>query len=156
PPPAPATPPAAPTPAPPPPVETPPQASQPPSQKMSPPKPAKADAVPAVSGKDEGGEASAEDLRRSKSSPLVRKIAAEHGVDITKLEGTGLSGRVTKNDILSFIESGGGSGVQPQTVTAPTPVAGAIQTPIAVPPPPKPGVGDRVEQMSVMRKKIAE
>jgi len=123
---------------------------------MSPPKPAKADTVPAVSGKDEGGEASAEDLRRSKSSPLVRKIAAEHGVDITKLEGTGLSGRVTKNDILSFIESGGGSGVQPQTVTAPTQVAGAIQTPIAVLPPPKPGVGDRVEQMSVMRKKIAE
>jgi len=47
-----------------------------------------------------------EDLRRSKSSPLVRKIAQEHGIDITRLEGTGMSGRVTKNDILSFIESG--------------------------------------------------
>src|SRR6185295_19365538 len=47
----------------------------------------------------------AEDLRRTKSSPLVRKIAQEHGVDIAGLEGTGLSGRVTKNDILSFIES---------------------------------------------------
>src|SRR5256886_1873480 len=49
---------------------------------------------------------SAEELRRTKSSPLVRKIAEEHGIDIAQLEGTGMSGRVTKNDILSFIESG--------------------------------------------------
>ncbi|MGI8898784.1 MAG: biotin/lipoyl-containing protein, partial [Pyrinomonadaceae bacterium] len=44
--------------------------------------------------------ATAEELRKTKSSPLVRKIAQEHGVDIAKLDGTGLSGRVTKNDIL--------------------------------------------------------
>ena len=50
--------------------------------------------------------ATAEELRRTKSSPLVRKIAEEHGIDIKQLEGTGMSGRVTKNDILSFIESG--------------------------------------------------
>src|SRR6266850_2508920 len=49
--------------------------------------------------------ATAEELRRTKSSPLVRRIAEEHGVDIAGLEGTGMSGRVTKNDILSFIES---------------------------------------------------
>ncbi len=36
----------------------------------------------------------------------MRKIAEEHGIDIAQLEGTGMSGRVTKNDILSFIESG--------------------------------------------------
>ena len=152
--PAPAPPP--PTPPPPPPVvETAPMAPEPPSQKPAPPQETpKANVVTTVSGKDEDVEASAEDMRRAKSSPLVRKIAAEHGVDITKLEGTGLSGRVTKNDILSFIESGGAV-VQPRTVEAPTP-ASAIQPPIAVPPPPKPGVGDRVEQMSVMRKKIAE
>src|SRR5262249_6383945 len=52
------------------------------------------------------GIATAEELRRTKSSPLVRKIAEEHGIDIKKLEGTGTSGRVTKNDILSYIESG--------------------------------------------------
>jgi pyruvate/2-oxoglutarate dehydrogenase complex dihydrolipoamide acyltransferase (E2) component len=52
------------------------------------------------------GGATAEDLRRTKSSPLVRKIAEEHGIDIKQLDGTGMSGRVTKNDILSFIESG--------------------------------------------------
>ena len=46
------------------------------------------------------------DLRRTRSSPLVRKIAKEHGIDITQLNGTGISGRVTKKDILAFIESG--------------------------------------------------
>src|ERR687889_650148 len=52
------------------------------------------------------GARTAEELRRTRSSPLVRKIAAEHNIDISRLEGTGASGRVTKNDILSYIESG--------------------------------------------------
>ena len=47
------------------------------------------------------------DLRRQKSSPLVRRIAKEHNVDIKLIKGTGISGRVTKQDILGFIESGG-------------------------------------------------
>src|SRR5882762_6615412 len=80
-------------------------------QPTAPPKPVEAKPIPtpAVESRAEkegNSEASAEDLRRTKSSPLVRKIAEEHGVDIAKLEGTGLSGRVTKNDILSFVESG--------------------------------------------------
>jgi 2-oxoglutarate dehydrogenase E2 component (dihydrolipoamide succinyltransferase) len=54
----------------------------------------------------EGDQPSREDLRRQKSSPLVRKIAAEHGIDISQIQGTGLGGRVTKEDILKFIESG--------------------------------------------------
>ncbi len=102
-------------------------------------------------GNGHSGAATAEELRRTKSSPLVRKIAEEHGVDIAKLEGTGLSGRVTKNDILSFIESGapapartGAPAARPAIQEAPAP------TPI------KPAEGDRVEQMSVMRKKISE
>jgi pyruvate dehydrogenase E2 component (dihydrolipoyllysine-residue acetyltransferase) len=96
----------------------------------------------------------AEELRRTKSSPLVRKIAEEHGVDITKLEGTGMSGRVTKNDILSFIESG----APPTPAASPamsTVSPAAVPEPTA-PAPPKPLAGDRVEQMSVIRKKIAE
>lgn len=105
----------------------------------------------------DGDTASAEELRRTKSSPLVRKIAEEHGIDIKQLEGTGMSGRVTKNDILSFIESG-----------APAPQRAATQAPTALPTPQagapgtqhvpamKPAEGDRVEQMSVMRKKIAD
>jgi 2-oxoglutarate dehydrogenase E2 component (dihydrolipoamide succinyltransferase) len=104
---------------------------------------------------DGGGALTAEELRRSKSSPLVRKIAQEHGIDIKQLEGTGMSGRVTKNDILSFIESG--SSAQPaaaQPVSLPVTPKGvpAVQPSPAV----KPGEGDRVEQMSVMRKKIAD
>jgi 2-oxoglutarate dehydrogenase E2 component (dihydrolipoamide succinyltransferase) len=94
----------------------------------------------------------AEELRRTKSSPLVRRIAEEHGVDIANLEGTGLSGRVTKNDILSFIESG-----SPAGSTAPTKSgAGAAAQPAAAPAAVKPAEGDRVEQMTVMRKKIAD
>ena len=109
--------------------------------------------------------ATAEELRRTKSSPLVRKIAQEHGVDISKLEGTGLSGRVTKNDILSYIESGSAPAPAPARSSEAAPAAAPARTPqavplpapeIAAPPPPRPQLGDRVEQMSVMRKKIAE
>jgi len=101
-------------------------------------------------------EESIEELRKTKSSPLVRKIAQEHGVDISKLEGTGLSGRVTKNDILSYIESSGARPGSAPIIEAPlvTPAQPIPDVPAA--PPPKPVAGDRVEQMSVMRKKIAE
>ena len=98
------------------------------------------------------GPASVEELRRTKSSPLVRKIAKEHGVDVGSLEGTGLSGRVTKNDILSFIESGAPAPAQASRGAA----SPAPTRDIPAPPPAKPGEGDRVEQMSVMRKKIAD
>jgi pyruvate dehydrogenase E2 component (dihydrolipoamide acetyltransferase) len=105
-------------------------------------------------------EPNAADLRRTKSSPLVRKIAKEHNVDISQLEGTGMSGRVTKNDILSYIESGAPATAAPQAAPerapAPTPVTPAPVPEVVAPPPPKPQVGDRVEPMSVMRKKIAE
>ncbi len=99
----------------------------------------------------------AEELRRTKSSPLVRRIAQEHGVDIAGLEGTGLSGRVTKNDILSFIESGspasgGAKVVAPATRSASS--SSIQEAPVATPV--KPAEGDRVEQMTVIRKKIAE
>ena len=117
---------------------------------------------PAPPRRDDGGARSVEELRRTKSSPLVRKIAEEHGIDIKQLEGTGMSGRVTKNDILSFIESGapaqpaalptGAARVQAAPPSAPPLGAPGTQQAPAM----KPGEGDRVEQMSVMRKKIAE
>jgi len=113
-----------------------------------------------VAPHDDG--ATAEELRRTKSSPLVRKIAEEHGIDIAQLEGTGMSGRVTKNDILSFIESGAPAPAQPPAVT-PTrqPQATPQQPSIGAPGTQqvtvlKPVEGDRVEQMSVMRKKISD
>jgi len=82
-----------------------------------------------------------EDLRRQKSSPLVRKIAQEHKVDLTEVHGTGLSGRVTKQDILGYIQLG----------KKPTPSAPAPAGPVY-----KPGENVQVVPMSVMRKKIAE
>jgi 2-oxoglutarate dehydrogenase E2 component (dihydrolipoamide succinyltransferase) len=115
--------------------------------------------APVVEKKDDGrnqpGGPGIEELRRTKSSPLVRKIAQEHGVDIAKLEGTGVSGRVTKNDILSFIESGSPSpAVERKAPAASAPLTVQAQEPTS--PPVKPLEGDRVEPMTVMRKKIAE
>ncbi|HLL71951.1 MAG TPA: dihydrolipoamide acetyltransferase family protein [Pyrinomonadaceae bacterium] len=114
-------------------------------------------AVDASTGAN-GGAQSVEDLRRTKSSPLVRNIAREHNIDITRLEGTGMSGRVTKNDILSFIESGAEQS-QPAEARAPQQQPQqqpAVQTPPAQAPHVQPGAGDRVEPMTLMRKKIAE
>jgi 2-oxoglutarate dehydrogenase E2 component (dihydrolipoamide succinyltransferase) len=75
----------------------------------------------------------------------VRKIAKEHGIDIARVQGTGAGGRVTKHDILDFLDRG---------------PAAAPAAPSARPATPAPPVarlaGDRVEPMSVMRKKIAE
>jgi 2-oxoglutarate dehydrogenase E2 component (dihydrolipoamide succinyltransferase) len=100
--------------------------------------------------------ATAEELRRTKSSPLVRRIAEEHGVDIAGLEGTGMSGRVTKNDILSFIESGSPAATGAKAGSARPAAAGSAIQQASVAPALKPAEGDRVEQMTVMRKKIAE
>lgn len=93
--------------------------------------------------------ATLDDLRRTRSSPLVRRIAKEHGIDMTQLSGTGISGRVTKKDITSFIESGATAA----PVSAPGARSGAM-----TPPPPafKPGENVRIEKMGIMRKKIAE
>jgi pyruvate dehydrogenase E2 component (dihydrolipoamide acetyltransferase) len=121
-------------------VTAPPPAAPPQTQ----PAPASAQGVAALAHGN-GGAQTVEELRRTKSSPLVRNIAREHGIDISQLEGTGASGRVTKNDILSYIESG-----------APAP-AQTAQAPVGQQAPPvQPGAGDRVEPMSVMRRKIAE
>ena len=87
------------------------------------------------------GGPSTEDLRRQRSSPLVRRIAKEHDVDISLIKGTGISGRVTKQDILGFIESGKGRR---------TPAGGAAIPAFA------PGESVKVVPMSVMRRKIAE
>jgi len=87
------------------------------------------------------------DLRRIKSSPLVRNIAKAHGVDISGLQGTGISGRVTKKDILSHIEGG----------AAARPAGSPGQAPMTPPAPAfKPGENVRIEKMGVMRKKIAD
>jgi pyruvate dehydrogenase E2 component (dihydrolipoyllysine-residue acetyltransferase) len=104
----------------------------------------------------------AENVIRQRSSPLVRKIAKEHNVDISQLRGTGISGRVTRDDILGFLGQEGQEGRDRQEgregregqegrEKRPTP-----PRPSTPPPPFKPGASDHVEKMSVMRKRIAE
>ena len=101
-------------------------------------------------------EGSRDELRRQKSSPLVRRIAREHNVDIKLVKGTGISGRVTKRDILGYIESGA---TQPAVAEplqpAPTPIP-ATKMPAPAGPVYKPGENIQVVPMSVMSKKIAE
>src|SRR5438067_503869 len=97
--------------------------------------------------KGDGAETAEERLRR-KSTPLVRKIAAEHRVDISTIPGTGFAGRVTKQDILGVIERGA-SLVSP--VPSPQPLAPAVAAPAVEPWP-----GDRVEPFSKIRKITAD
>jgi 2-oxoglutarate dehydrogenase E2 component (dihydrolipoamide succinyltransferase) len=111
--------------------------------------------APAPAAEDEAADADAEgegadEPHRQKSSPVVRRIAREHNVDISKIQGTGINGRVTKQDILGFIESGGTEPVvagAAKSVPAPGPAPGPVY---------RPGESVKVVPMSVMRRKIAE
>jgi pyruvate dehydrogenase E2 component (dihydrolipoamide acetyltransferase) len=97
---------------------------------------------------------STEDALHQRSSPLVRKIAKEHNIDISQIHGTGIAGRVTKDDILAFI--GGSPSAAPQTLAASAGPASASVEPSAATARQAGGSGDRVEKMSPMRKRIAE
>jgi len=111
------------------------------------------------------GDQSVEQLRKTRSSPLVRNIAKEHGVDISQIPGSGMSGRVTKKDILSFIDSGAAlkpqdlltkPATKPAPVSAPQTASKPAQSVEYAAPKVTSTSEDRVEPMSVMRKKIAE
>ncbi|MEO7659233.1 MAG: 2-oxoglutarate dehydrogenase, E2 component, dihydrolipoamide succinyltransferase [Pyrinomonadaceae bacterium] len=121
--------------------------------------PVRAVAAGASTGGAHNGNSSIDDLRRTKSSPLVRNIAKEHGVDISRIPGSGISGRVTKSDILSFIETG--AALRPQDLlvkgagSAPA-MAGSKPQAAFTPQQTVASMDDRIEKMSVMRKKIAE
>jgi len=102
----------------------------------------------------DGGAETAEQRLQRKSTPLVRKIAAEHDVDISRIPGTGHGGRVTKKDIIGFIETGGSAPVATGTSVVSAPGAmggGAVTHPLADAWP-----GDRVEPMSRIRKLTAD
>jgi pyruvate dehydrogenase E2 component (dihydrolipoamide acetyltransferase) len=94
-----------------------------------------------------------EEEEEARSSPLVRKIAREHGVSLSQISGTGLGGRITKQDIMSFIESQGSSQPAPATTSAPAQPAAAAPAPRPATPAPYPG--DLVP-MTNMRKIIAQ
>src|SRR5262245_62074155 len=108
-------------------------------------------------------------------SPVVARIAAEHGIDPAQVEGTGRGGRVTKKDILAYVESGAPaptSTAAPEQAPAPAaPVAPPPAPPAATPPPavvppatvtasvpdaPELAAGESVEPMNAMRKGIAD
>ncbi len=129
-------------------------ASSPPALKPAPapaatspdlPRPSPSSPVPP---KGDGGVETAEERLRRKSTPLVRKIAAEHQVDISTIPGTGFAGRVTKQDILGVIERGA-----PAVPRAPSPqpLARAVDHPVVEAWP-----GDRVEPFSKIRKITAD
>lgn len=136
---------------------------------------------------DEGDEAASREERlRTRSTPLVRKIAAEHGVDLSSIEGSGIAGRVTRDDIMAHIESGaaapGGTpeagaetaapastparptapGVPAEAEGAPRPAPGTMKVPIHgatldIRIPPVPvREGDTVEEMSRVRLRTME
>jgi pyruvate dehydrogenase E2 component (dihydrolipoamide acetyltransferase) len=103
---------------------------------------------PAIAASRTSNGNSFEDRVRTKSSPLVRKIAAEHGVNIASLQGSGVAGRVTKRDILGFIESGASAPASPSDARL-APPASRLPLPEAWP-------GDVVEPMTKMRALISE
>ena len=94
--------------------------------------------------------AGAAEGQRQKSSPLVRRIAKEHSVDLSRVPGTGLGGRVTKDDILGYLNKG------PQPVAPQAAAHAPAAQPAAHVPVFKPGDSVEVVPMSVMRRKIAE
>ena len=131
----------------------------------APPEPAPQPAAPAPA------QPAAEGNGKAFVSPVVARIAAEHGIDPSQVPGTGTGGRVTKKDIQSFIETGAEAPApdapqQPAPIQAPS-TAGAPAAPPA-PPAAKPAAapvsatvgpaqaGESLEPMSAMRRGIAE
>lgn len=94
-----------------------------------------------------------EEAEEARSSPLVRKIAREHGISLSHVSGTGLGGRITKQDIMSFIEGQGSSQPAPAASSASAQSAAAAPAPRPAAPAPYPG--DLVP-MTNMRKIIAQ
>ncbi len=77
-------------------------------------------------------------------SPVVAKIAAEHGVDLSQVSGTGMSGRITKNDVLAFVESGKKA------------IDRGSQTAVSRPSSIVAAAGDQLIKHTTMRKSIAQ
>jgi len=111
------------------------------------PVPAAAPPTPAAETTDEGEE-------EARSSPLVRKIAREHSINLSQISGTGLGGRITKQDIMAFIERPAAATSAPAAPTL-QPTGVSVPSRPAAPPTPAAYPGDLVP-MTNMRKIIAQ
>jgi pyruvate dehydrogenase E2 component (dihydrolipoamide acetyltransferase) len=83
-------------------------------------------------------------------SPLVRRLADEHQIDLEQVQGTGTGGRITKKDITAFIEAGGPA---PAAAAAPAPAAAEA---VPQPAPSAPAAEEETRPISHIRKRIAE
>jgi 2-oxoglutarate dehydrogenase E2 component (dihydrolipoamide succinyltransferase) len=138
----------------------------------APPKPAAP--VPAAAPIAAAPASSGSTGERIHSSPLVRRMAAEQGIDLSTVTGTGAGGRISKQDIEAVIAAGGAPAAAPPAYSAPSPAPSSRPAP---PPPPAPGVSGgqvhvaletavprekmyfgnfEVQPMSAMRQRIAE
>jgi pyruvate dehydrogenase E2 component (dihydrolipoamide acetyltransferase) len=123
------------------------------------PAPAKAQAVPAAAsvaappnGSEHGNGRSFEERIRTKSSPLVRRIAAEHGIELGTISGSGIAGRVTKRDIEGLLAA------PPAAKPTATPPRAPAAAPVAhdAGPLPEAWPGDVVEPLTKMRQLISD
>ena len=125
------------------------------------PAPAPAAAAPRVEAPAGGQVESIEERIRRKSSPLVRKIAQENALDIADIEGTGIHNRVTKNDVLSYLENRkvAQAPIRGAAVPVEAPSVGRAE-PVEAPPPPRPAIPvtdrDEVVAMTKIRKITAD
>ena len=104
-----------------------------------------------------GADESMEARLRRKSTPVVRKMVAEHGLDLTAIAGSGLAGRVTKNDVISYLDQG--LAAEPAPAAAPRSLAagGSLAGVHIIPGPAvEPWEGDKVEPWSRIRKLTAD
>jgi len=104
-------------------------------------------AAPRTQTPQPNGGNSLQDRLRTKSSPLVRKIAAEHGIELSAMQGSGVAGRVTKRDILQFIESGAAATPMATRPSMHAPAGVEQHAPMADAWP-----GDQVEAMTQIRR----
>jgi pyruvate dehydrogenase E2 component (dihydrolipoamide acetyltransferase) len=149
--------------APPPTPPAPPAAAKPPSPSPSPASaaPAPDTATSAPLGPASGasppprGEETMEERLRRRSTPLVRRMVADHQLDLAEIPGTGLTGRVTKQDVLDYLERGATAPAAAPSAPAPPSVPAAATAP-APGPSVEPWDGDRVEPWSRIRKLTAD
>jgi pyruvate dehydrogenase E2 component (dihydrolipoamide acetyltransferase) len=120
---------------------------------------AAAPAAPAPPAEPAAAPAASESNGRSFVSPVVARIAAEHGIDPSQVPGTGNGGRVTKKDIQAFIESGAPTQAAPTPAAAPAAPSAdtAAAAPPAAPTSQEPqALGESLEPMTAMRRGIAD